>query len=65
MPCSAEYIGELGKRNVLFGYEKKSIAFCLEQCAKSAVAEHVHDYVVLHEVDWGSMQVPSKAGRKM
>ena len=31
----------------------------------SVVAEHVHDYVVLHEVDWSSMQVLGRAGQKM
>ena len=34
-------------------------------CTKSAVAEHVHSSVVPHEVDWSSLQVLDRAGRKM
>ena len=37
----------------------------LGQCAKSAVAEHVHSSVVPHEVDWSNLQVLDRAGRKM
>ena len=37
----------------------------LGQCAKSAAAEHVHASVVPHKIDWSSLQVLDRAGRKM
>ena len=40
-------------------------AIRLGQCAKSAMAERVHASVVPHEVDWSSLQVLDRAGKKM
>ena len=62
--CDAEYIGET-KRAIRIREKEHRDAVRLEQCAKSAVAEYVHASVVPHEVDWSSLQVIDRAGRKM
>ena len=60
----AEYIGET-KRAIRIREKEHRDAVRLGQCAKLAVAEHVHSSVVPHEVDWSSLQVLDRAGRKM
>ena len=62
--CDAEYIGET-KRAIRIREKEHRDAICLGQCAKSVVTEHVHSSVVPHEVDWSSLQVLDRAGRKM
>ena len=37
------------------------LAVRLGHCSKSAVAEHVHNYKVPHEVDWNSLKVVDKS----
>ena len=62
--CDAEYSGET-KRAIWIRETEHRDAVYLGQCAKSAVAEHVHDSVVPHEVNWSGLQVLDRAGRKM
>ena len=61
--CDAEYIGET-KRAIRIREKEHRDAVRLGVCAKSAVAKHVHSSVVPHEVDWRSLQVLDRAGRK-
>ena len=61
--CDAEYIGET-KCTIRIREKEHRDAVRLGQCAKSAVAEHVHASMVPHEVDWSSLQVLDRAGRK-
>ena len=53
--CNAEYIGETQRALRVRGNEH------LGHCSKSAVAEHVHNYEVPHEVDWNSLKVVNKS----
>ena len=51
--CSAEYIGETQCGLCVRGNEHCD-AVHLGHCSKSAVAEHVYNYEVPHEVGWKS-----------
>ena len=62
--CDAEYSGDT-KLAIRIHEKEHRDAVRLGQCAKSAVAEHVHSSVVPHEVDWSSLQVLDRAERKM
>ena len=62
--CDAEDFVET-KRAIRIREKEHRDAVRLGQCAKSAVAEHVHAFVVPHEVDWSSLQVLDRARRKM
>ena len=58
--CNAEYIGETQRALRVRGNEHRD-AVRLGHCSKSAVAEHVHNYEVPHEVDWNSLKVVDKS----
>ena len=58
--CNAEYIGETQRALRVRGNEHRD-AVRLGNCLKSAVAEHVHNYEVPHEVDWNSLKVVDKS----
>ena len=58
--CSAEYIGET-QRALRVRRNEHRDAVRLGHCSKSAVAEHVHDHDVPHEVDWNSLKVLDKS----
>ena len=58
--CSAEYIGETQGALCVRGNEHRD-AVCLWHCSKSAVAQHVHNYEVPHEVDWNNLKVVNKS----
>ena len=62
--CDAKYISET-KRAIRIREKEHRDAVRLGQCANSAVAEHVHASVVPHEVDWSSLQVLDRSGRKI
>ena len=58
--CSEEYIGETQGALCVRGNEHRD-AVRLWHCSKSAVAQHVHNYEVPHEVDWNSLKVVDKS----
>ena len=53
------------KRGIWIREKEHRDAVRLGQCAKLAVAEHVHASVVPHEVVWSSLKVLDRPGRKM
>ena len=58
--CSAEYIDKTQRTLRVCGNEHHD-AVHRGHCSKLAVAEHVHNYEVLHEVDWNSLKVEDKS----
>ena len=61
--CKDEYVGET-KRALSVRKKEHSDAIRLEQCSKSAIAEHVHDHPSPHEMDWSTLQVVDRARRQ-
>ncbi len=61
--CNEEYVGETQRALKVRGKEHRD-AIRLGHCAKSAVAEHVHNCEPPHDVDWDSMKVIDRAGRR-
>ena len=59
-----EYIGETQRA---IGVQKKEhqSAVRLVDFSKSAIAEHVHSEDPVHEVEWNSMKVIDRAGKKI
>ena len=62
--CKIEYIGETQRA---IGVRKKEhqSAVRLADFSKSAIAEHVHSEDPVHEVEWSSMKVIDRAGKKI
>ena len=58
--CNAEYIGETQRAFRVRGNEHRD-AVRLGHCSKSAVAEHVHNYKLPHEVDLNSLKLMDKS----
>ena len=63
MTYSAEYTAE--KRGIWICEKEPLDAIRLRQSAKSAVADHVHDYIVRHNIDLIHLQVLDRAGQRM
>ena len=61
--CSEEYVGET-LRAVSIRCEEHSDAIRLGHGSKSAIAEHVHNQSLLHEMDRSSLCVIDQASKK-
>ena len=61
--CESEYVGET-LRAVNVRSKEHRDAIRLGQTEKSAIADHVHNQVVPHEIDWNSLKVIDRATKK-
>ena len=61
--CDEEYVGET-KRFLATRIKEHQDATRLDQCSKSAVAEHAHEHDIPHNIDWKSAKVIDRGKSK-